>query len=33
MVGNEIDEDVQWRKLELIGRVADRMWSASSRPA
>jgi 5-methyltetrahydropteroyltriglutamate--homocysteine methyltransferase len=27
MVGNEIDEDVQWRKLELVGRVADRLWS------
>ncbi len=27
MVGNETDEDVQWRKLELVGRVADRLWS------
>jgi 5-methyltetrahydropteroyltriglutamate--homocysteine methyltransferase len=26
MVGNEITEDVQWRKLELVGRVADRLW-------
>jgi Methionine synthase II (cobalamin-independent) len=26
VVGNEIDEDVQWRKLELVGRVADRLW-------
>jgi 5-methyltetrahydropteroyltriglutamate--homocysteine methyltransferase len=26
MVGNEIDEDAQWRKLELVGRVADRLW-------
>jgi hypothetical protein len=26
MVGNEIDERSQWRKLELIGRVADRLW-------
>ena len=26
MVGNEIDEDVQWRKLELVGRVAARIW-------
>ena len=26
MVGNEIDADVQWRKLELVGRVADRLW-------
>jgi 5-methyltetrahydropteroyltriglutamate--homocysteine methyltransferase len=26
MVGNDIDEDIQWRKLELVGRVADRLW-------
>jgi len=26
VVGNEIDEDTQWRKLELVGRVADRIW-------
>lgn len=26
MVGNEIDEDVQWRKLGLVARVADRLW-------
>lgn len=26
MVGNEIDEYVQWRKLELVGRIADRLW-------
>jgi 5-methyltetrahydropteroyltriglutamate--homocysteine methyltransferase len=26
MVGNEIDEDAQWRKLELVSRVADRVW-------
>ncbi len=26
MLGNEIDEDIQWRKLELVGRVADRLW-------
>jgi len=26
MVGNEIDEDAQWDKLELVGRVADRLW-------
>ena len=33
MVGNDTDEDVQWRKLELIGRVADRLWGAlESRP-
>jgi 5-methyltetrahydropteroyltriglutamate--homocysteine methyltransferase len=24
--GNEIDEDTQWRKLELVVRVADRLW-------
>jgi len=27
MVGNEIDEDTQWRKLELVARVADRLWA------
>jgi 5-methyltetrahydropteroyltriglutamate--homocysteine methyltransferase len=26
MVGNEIDQDTQWRKLELVARVADRIW-------
>ena len=26
MVGNEIDEDTQWRKLELVARVADELW-------
>lgn len=26
MVGNDISEDAQWRKLELVGRVADRLW-------
>jgi len=26
MVGNEIDEDAQWRKLGLLARVADRLW-------
>jgi 5-methyltetrahydropteroyltriglutamate--homocysteine methyltransferase len=26
LVGNEIDEDGQWRKLELVARVADRLW-------
>ena len=26
LVGNEIDEDTQWRKLELVSRVADRVW-------
>jgi 5-methyltetrahydropteroyltriglutamate--homocysteine methyltransferase len=29
MVGNEIDEDTQWRKLELVSRIADRLWSRS----
>ena len=24
--GNEIDEDTQWRKLEVVARVADRVW-------
>ena len=28
MVGNETDEDAQWRKLELIGRVADQLWTS-----
>ena len=27
MVGNEIDEQTQWRKLELVARVADRLWT------
>jgi 5-methyltetrahydropteroyltriglutamate--homocysteine methyltransferase len=27
VVGNEIDEDTQWRKLELVGSVADRLWA------
>jgi 5-methyltetrahydropteroyltriglutamate--homocysteine methyltransferase len=26
MVGNEIDEGTQWRKLELVADVADRLW-------
>jgi 5-methyltetrahydropteroyltriglutamate--homocysteine methyltransferase len=26
MVGNEIDEDTQWRKLDLVATVADRVW-------
>jgi 5-methyltetrahydropteroyltriglutamate--homocysteine methyltransferase len=26
MVGNETNEDAQWRKLELVARVADRVW-------
>lgn len=24
--GNKITEDIQWRKLELVGRVADAVW-------
>ena len=26
MVGNEIEADVQWRKLALVSSVADRLW-------
>jgi methionine synthase II (cobalamin-independent) len=26
MVGNNTDAEAQWRKLELVGRVADRCW-------
>jgi 5-methyltetrahydropteroyltriglutamate--homocysteine methyltransferase len=26
--GNASDEDIPWRKLELVGRVADRIWGA-----
>jgi 5-methyltetrahydropteroyltriglutamate--homocysteine methyltransferase len=26
MVGNDLNEDIQWRKLELVSRVADRLW-------
>jgi 5-methyltetrahydropteroyltriglutamate--homocysteine methyltransferase len=26
MLGNETNEDAQWRKLELVGRVSDRLW-------
>jgi len=26
LVGNEIDEGHQWRKLELVARVASRLW-------
>ena len=28
MVGNDTDADAQWRKLALVGRIADRLWSA-----
>jgi methionine synthase II (cobalamin-independent) len=31
MVGNETNEDAQWRKLELVGKVADRVWGPSDR--
>ena len=24
--GNETDDEIQWRKLELVGKVADRLW-------
>jgi 5-methyltetrahydropteroyltriglutamate--homocysteine methyltransferase len=27
MEGNEIDEETQWRKLELVTRVVDRVWA------
>jgi 5-methyltetrahydropteroyltriglutamate--homocysteine methyltransferase len=27
MVGNETNEDAQWRKLELVSRIADRVWA------
>ena len=27
--GNELDEEMQWRKLELVARVAERAWGAS----
>jgi 5-methyltetrahydropteroyltriglutamate--homocysteine methyltransferase len=26
LAGNDTDEAVQWRKLQLVGRVADRLW-------
>jgi methionine synthase II (cobalamin-independent) len=26
LAGNETNEDAQWRKLELVARVADRLW-------
>ena len=26
MLGNETNEDAQWRKLEMVGRVTDRLW-------
>jgi 5-methyltetrahydropteroyltriglutamate--homocysteine methyltransferase len=26
--GNELDEETQWRKLELVARVAERAWGA-----
>ena len=27
MVGNDTNADAQWRKLELVGRIAQRLWS------
>ncbi|MGN6377943.1 MAG: hypothetical protein ACTHNU_03230 [Gaiellales bacterium] len=27
MVGNDTDTSAQWRKLELVGRIAGRLWS------
>ena len=27
--GNATDEDIQWRKLELVGRVAERIWGTT----
>jgi methionine synthase II (cobalamin-independent) len=26
VLGNEIDQDTQWRKLEIVAQVADRIW-------
>jgi 5-methyltetrahydropteroyltriglutamate--homocysteine methyltransferase len=26
MVGNDTDADAQWRKLALVGRIAERLW-------
>jgi 5-methyltetrahydropteroyltriglutamate--homocysteine methyltransferase len=28
MVGNDTNADAQWRKLELVGRIAERLWSS-----
>ena len=30
MLGNETNEDAQWRKLQLVGRVADRLWGTEA---
>jgi 5-methyltetrahydropteroyltriglutamate--homocysteine methyltransferase len=27
LAGNETNEDAQWHKLELVGRIADRLWA------
>jgi 5-methyltetrahydropteroyltriglutamate--homocysteine methyltransferase len=27
--GNELAEESQWRKLEAVGRVADRVWGSA----
>jgi 5-methyltetrahydropteroyltriglutamate--homocysteine methyltransferase len=32
MVGNEIDEDTQWRKLQLVAGVADELWPRDRSP-
>ncbi|MGH2634832.1 MAG: hypothetical protein ACRDHU_01585 [Actinomycetota bacterium] len=32
LVGNEIDENEQWRKLELVSRVADRLFGEEGSP-
>ncbi|MGZ8600409.1 MAG: 5-methyltetrahydropteroyltriglutamate--homocysteine S-methyltransferase, partial [Actinomycetota bacterium] len=29
VVGKEIDEATQWRKLDLVARVADRLWGGA----
>jgi 5-methyltetrahydropteroyltriglutamate--homocysteine methyltransferase len=29
--GNDITEDIQWGKLELVGRVAERVWGRTDR--
>jgi 5-methyltetrahydropteroyltriglutamate--homocysteine methyltransferase len=26
MVGNDTNADAQWRKLELVGQIAERLW-------
>ena len=29
--GNDITEEIQWRKLDLVGRVAGRIWGSEGR--